>query len=78
MGRLVIDERNHTSVRNVFAAGDIVPGPQLAIVAAVRGDVATVAIHASLGCPRRESFRRHSRHLGIYKTESRAVSLAAG
>jgi thioredoxin reductase (NADPH) len=48
MGRLVIDERNHTSVKNVYAAGDIVPGPQLAIVAAASGAVAAVAIHASL------------------------------
>jgi len=48
MGRLVIDERNHTSVKNVFAAGDIAPGPQLAIVAAASGAVAAIAIHASL------------------------------
>ncbi len=48
MGRLVIDERNHTSVPNVFAAGDIAPGPQLAIVAAASGAVAAIALHASL------------------------------
>jgi thioredoxin reductase len=48
MGRLVIDERNHTSVLNVFAAGDIAPGPQLAIVAAASGAVAAMAIHSSL------------------------------
>jgi len=48
MGRLVIDERNHTSVKNVYAAGDIAPGPQLAIVAAASGAVAASAIHASL------------------------------
>lgn len=48
MGRLVIDERNHTSVRNVFAAGDIAPGPQLAIAAAASGAIAAMAIHASL------------------------------
>jgi thioredoxin reductase len=48
MGRLVIDDRNHTSVRNVYAAGDIAPGPQLAIVAAASGAVAASAIHASL------------------------------
>ena len=48
MGRLVIDERNHTSVKNVFAAGDIAPGPQMAIVAAASGAVAAIAIHASL------------------------------
>jgi dihydrolipoamide dehydrogenase len=48
LGRLVIDERNHTSVKNVFAAGDIAPGPQLAIFAAASGAVAAMAIHASL------------------------------
>jgi thioredoxin reductase len=48
LGRLEIDERNHTSVLNVFAAGDITPGPQIAIGAAASGAVAAVAIHASL------------------------------
>ncbi|HEU4748714.1 MAG TPA: NAD(P)/FAD-dependent oxidoreductase [Gemmatimonadaceae bacterium] len=48
MGRLVIDDRNHTSVLNVFAAGDIAPGPQLAIGAAASGAVAAMAIHSSL------------------------------
>jgi thioredoxin reductase len=48
MGRLVIDDRNHTSVLNVFAAGDIAPGPQVAIVAAASGAVAAMAIHSSL------------------------------
>jgi thioredoxin reductase (NADPH) len=48
MGRLVIDERNHTSILNVFAAGDIAPGAQLAIVAAASGAVAAMAIHSSL------------------------------
>jgi len=48
LGRLVIDEHNHTSVMNVFAAGDIAGGPQLAIAAAASGAIAAVAIHASL------------------------------
>jgi thioredoxin reductase (NADPH) len=48
LGRLVIDARNHTSVKNVYAAGDIAPGPQLAIAAAASGAVAAIAIHASL------------------------------
>ena len=47
MGRLVIDERNHTSVKNVYAAGDIAPGPQMAIAAAASGAIASIAIHAS-------------------------------
>src|SRR5688500_15867149 len=33
-GHIVVDRVYHTSVRNVFAAGDIVPGSQLAIAAA--------------------------------------------
>jgi thioredoxin reductase len=32
----------------VWAAGDIVPGPQLAIVAAAEGAVAALSIHKSL------------------------------
>jgi dihydrolipoamide dehydrogenase len=48
LGRLVIDDRNHTSVKNVYAAGDIAPGPQMAIVAAASGAISAIAIHASL------------------------------
>ena len=39
-GHIVVDKHYHTSVINVFAAGDIVPGSQLAIAA--------LAIHKSL------------------------------
>ena len=48
MGQIVVDDENHTSVKYVYAAGDIVPGAQLAIVAAANGAVAAVAIHHSL------------------------------
>jgi thioredoxin reductase (NADPH) len=47
-GQITIDGHYHTSVRNVFAAGDIVPGPQLAISAASDGAMAALAIHKSL------------------------------
>ncbi|MEJ7758165.1 MAG: NAD(P)/FAD-dependent oxidoreductase [Gemmatimonadaceae bacterium] len=47
-GLIVIDEKHHTSVRNVFAAGDIVPGPQMAIAAAAGGAAAALYIHYSL------------------------------
>ncbi len=47
-GLIVIDERNQTSVENVYAAGDIVPGPQLAVRAASDGAIAALAIHKSL------------------------------
>lgn len=48
LGLIEIDDRNRTSVMNVFAAGDIVGGPQLAIAAAAEGAIAALAIHASL------------------------------
>jgi thioredoxin reductase len=48
IGRIEIDDRNHTSVENVFAAGDVIPGPQMAIVAAASGAVAALSIHLSL------------------------------
>ncbi len=45
---IIVDEHGHTSVPNVYAAGDIVPGPQLAISAASDGAIAALAIHKSL------------------------------
>jgi thioredoxin reductase len=48
IGRLVIDDHQHTSIRNVYAAGDIAHSPQLAIAAAASGAIAAAAIHASL------------------------------
>jgi thioredoxin reductase len=47
-GQIVVDTANHTSVMNVFAAGDITPGPQLAIRSAADGAIAAMAIHKSL------------------------------
>jgi len=47
-GRIVVDRHGNTSVKNVFAAGDITPGPQLAITAAAEGATAALAIHKSL------------------------------
>jgi len=47
-GQIIIDGAYHTSVYNVFAAGDIVPGPQLAVAAASDGAMAALAIHKSL------------------------------
>ena len=48
LGLIDVDDHYHTSVKNVFAAGDIVGGPQLAIAAAGDGAMAALAIHASL------------------------------
>ena len=47
-GHIIVDDHHHTSVRNCYAAGDIVPGPQLAIAAASDGAIAALAIHKSL------------------------------
>lgn len=47
-GLIVVDDKYRTSVLNVFAAGDITPGPHLAIAAAGGGAVAALAMHASL------------------------------
>jgi thioredoxin reductase len=47
-GHIVVDPHYHTSVYNVFAAGDIVPGSQLAIAAAADGAIAALSIHKSL------------------------------
>ncbi|MDQ2891217.1 MAG: NAD(P)/FAD-dependent oxidoreductase [Gemmatimonadota bacterium] len=48
IGRVITDLHFHTSVRNVYAAGDIIHGPQMAIAAAGTGTVAAVAIHHSM------------------------------
>ena len=47
-GHIIVHEHCHTSVRTVYAAGDIIPGPQLAIAAASDGAIAALAIHKSL------------------------------
>lgn len=47
-GQIIVDGHYHTSVWNVFAGGDIVPGPQLAIRAASDGAMIALAIHKSL------------------------------
>jgi thioredoxin reductase len=47
-GHIVVDDHLHTSVRNVYAAGDLIPGAQLAIAAASDGAIAALAIHKSL------------------------------
>ncbi len=47
-GHIVVDDAYRTSVEHVFAAGDIIPGPQLAIAAAAGGAIAALAMHKSL------------------------------
>jgi len=45
---ILVGEHFATSVPGVFAAGDITPGPQLAVRAAAAGAVAAMAMHKSL------------------------------
>ncbi len=47
-GHVEVDAHGHTSVPNVFAAGDITPGAQLAITAAAGGATAAMSMHRSL------------------------------
>ena len=47
-GHIKTDRVGHTSVYNVWAAGDITPGSQLAVAAAADGAVCALAIHKSL------------------------------
>ncbi|HET9729897.1 MAG TPA: NAD(P)/FAD-dependent oxidoreductase [Gemmatimonadaceae bacterium] len=47
-GHIVVDAHGLTSVVNVFAAGDITPGSQLAITAAAEGATAALSMHKSL------------------------------
>ncbi|HEX6536366.1 MAG TPA: NAD(P)/FAD-dependent oxidoreductase [Gemmatimonadaceae bacterium] len=47
-GLIVIDAHYHTSVYGVYAAGDIVPGPHLAIAAASDGAMAALSMHRGL------------------------------
>lgn len=47
-GLLWVDETQQTSVSGVYAAGDITPHSQLAVVAAAEGAMAAIHIHQSL------------------------------
>ena len=47
-GHIIVDDHYNTSVRHCYAAGDIIPGPQLAIAAASDGAIAALSIHKSL------------------------------
>ena len=45
---LWVDEAHQTSVKGVYAAGDVTPRSQLAVVAAAEGAIAAIHIHHSL------------------------------
>lgn len=50
---LVVDDYKKTSVDGVYAAGDLVPGSQLAITSAADGAIAAIALNKSLLEPAR-------------------------
>jgi thioredoxin reductase len=58
-GCVVVDDDGQTSLRHVFAAGDMTPGPQLVQIAAAKGARAGIAAALSL---RGEPGVRHSPH----------------
>ena len=47
-GLVWIDDKQQTSIKGVYAAGDITPKSQLAVVAAAEGAMAAIHIHQSL------------------------------
>ena len=47
-GLVWVDRTRQTSVEGVYAAGDITPNSQLAVVAAAEGAMAAIHIHDSL------------------------------
>ena len=55
-GHIVVNDHFNTSVPGVYAAGDITPGPQIAIRAAAAGAVVAMEMHRSL-LPDKQSLR---------------------
>ena len=53
-GLIWVDDEQQTSVKGVYAAGDITPRSQLAVVAAAEGAMAAIHIHKSLIPPERQ------------------------
>ncbi|MDQ3134264.1 MAG: NAD(P)/FAD-dependent oxidoreductase [Acidobacteriota bacterium] len=52
-GLVAVDEEQQTNVKGVYAAGDLTPRSQLAVVAAAEGAMAAIHIHKSLLPPER-------------------------
>lgn len=50
---IIVDEHKQTSIEGIYAAGDLVPGSQLAITSAADGAIAAIAINKSLLPPSR-------------------------
>lgn len=59
-GQIVVSAHQETSEKYVWAAGDITPGPQLAVVAAAAGAVAALSIHKTLVPNERKLLPRRS------------------
>ena len=50
---IIVNDQKETSVKGVYAVGDLVPGSQLAITSAADGAIAAIAINKSLLPPSR-------------------------
>jgi thioredoxin reductase (NADPH) len=72
-GHIVVDDGMHTSVRHVYAAGDLIPGPQLAIAAAADGAIAALHIHKSLVPPHRKLVPLNEAELAAQAQDQRGV-----
>jgi thioredoxin reductase len=54
-GAIWVNKHSQTSISGVYAAGDITPGPQKALLAAAEGTLAAIAIHETMTreeCPK--------------------------
>ncbi|HUQ82111.1 MAG TPA: NAD(P)/FAD-dependent oxidoreductase [Gemmatimonadaceae bacterium] len=74
-GQIIVSEHQQTSERNVWAAGDVTRGAQLAIVAAAEGAVAALSIHKSL-VPNERRLRSRKRPSDRLQNESARESLS--
>ena len=74
-GQIVVSQHQQTSVKHVWAAGDITPGPQLAIVAAAAGAVAALSIHKSL-VPSERRLQPRKRSARLQRTEGAREALS--
>ena len=71
-GHIIVDDAYHTTCYNVFAAGDIVPGPQLGIAGAADGAIAALALHKSLVPEERKLHKPHE--ASAHGSESEAAT----
>jgi thioredoxin reductase len=77
-GHIEVDGSYHTSVYNVYACGDINPGPQLGISAAAEGAIAALSLHKSLLPPERKLEKPAAKKFAPADEAEHATPWAAG